>query len=648
MKKKLTLIFVFVSLKLLAQNSALKHHTVREMDLNKVIGYMEHLPPGYKENPTKKYPLIVFLHGLGQRSNEIDSLYRVAERGPSKEVEENGSLCFEVDGKQECFIVISPLRKTDGNWTGYAQEAFWDHILNGPDAYRYDPKRIYLTGWSLGGNGCYERAYSIENSDNKLAAIAPFGAWGNESKGCIIADRKIAVWAFHGTDDDVINFNGGERMFNAVNNCPSNVKTNKFSELQGVGHYKTEIAYTSDNTYYTPNLYQWLLTQKLGDDNDLPIVDAGFDKEVEDDITSVDFVAQASDSDGYIATYLWSQKFGPTATLSGIDTPSLTVSDLTIGTYVFKIEVTDDQGGTASDTVTLTVKSSIDNAPPIVDAGNNQSVELGTTDRIFLNAIASDSDGAIVSYQWEKVSGPFALLWNPDRSKLTVKDFVEGSYIFRITVTDDDGATASDTVEFIATGNSSGVASVYAGEDQTVIMGTTDRVFFNATTKAEDGVVVAYQWEKLVGPSAKLWNPDRSKLTVKDFVEGSYEFQVTVTFEDGDSASDTVKLDATLNSAPVSSNFSDNANLAESISPNEDELNIRKDFLINSRNQIISIKSSYAEIVIYSLQGNIVRKSLITDSINLNDLKNGLYIYQINDLVNKTIIYRGKIVKVAN
>ena len=88
MKKKLTLIFVFVSLKLLAQNSALKHHTVREMDLNKVIGYMEHLPPGYKENPTKKYPLIVFLHGLGQRSNEIDSLYRVAERGPSKEVEE--------------------------------------------------------------------------------------------------------------------------------------------------------------------------------------------------------------------------------------------------------------------------------------------------------------------------------------------------------------------------------------------------------------------------------------------------------------------------------------------------------------------------------------------------------------------------------
>lgn len=366
MKLTITLLLILASFAGFAQNSALKYNKVKTVNLNKVQGYLEHLPPGYASNPTKKYPLLIFLHGAGERGSSPADMYKVAKIGPPKEIENNGSLCFNVNGKQECFIVISPQLTGSGNWTGYAQKEFWDYILNGPENYRYDPNRIYLTGLSLGGNGVWERAYDVENGPNNLAAIAPLCAWGKTTNGCTVANRKIPVWAFHGTSDNVISYTAGLNMFNAVKNCGASAET-KWSAIQDGEHWIWNDVYKTDHSNYSPNVYEWMLSKTLnnsgsGDDgstdntlNQSPVVDAGDDVNATLANDPVYVTAEASDPDGSVASFQWKKISGPAATLWNTDRPKLTVKDLNIGQYEFEVVVKDNDGKTAADRVLVNV-----------------------------------------------------------------------------------------------------------------------------------------------------------------------------------------------------------------------------------------------------------------------------------------------------
>ena len=258
------LLFVSFTFNVHSQNSnaELVHNTPVSIDLGKVGGYLEHLPPGYDNDTTRKYPLLVYLHGRGERGNGASDLYKIsnqARTSPTRHAEAQGSLCFTVNGAEECFILLSP-QLSSGNWTAFSQENFWNYILNDSN-YRIDTNRVYLTGFSLGGNGAWEAAYD-RNTPNKFAAIAPLAAWGNPSKACVIADKKIPVWAFHGTNDQSMNFNAGLHMFNAVAACPGDPSVElKFTPLEGAGHNIVTPVYRIDNSNYSPNLYEWLLSK---------------------------------------------------------------------------------------------------------------------------------------------------------------------------------------------------------------------------------------------------------------------------------------------------------------------------------------------------------------------------------------------------
>jgi len=453
MKFKTLLFLCLLSVVGFAQNSSLKHHNVKTVELFKVQGYLEHLPPDYYSNPTKKYPLLIFLHGAGERGNTPADLYKVAKNGPPKEIENQGSLCFEVNGKEECFIVLSPQLTGNGNWTGYVQREFWNYILNGPNNYRYDPNRIYLTGLSLGGNGVYERAYDDDNSANNLAAIAPLCAWANNSKACTIADRNIPVWAFHGTSDDVIGFNAGLSMFNAVNECPTNTQVNKFTAIEGGEHWIWNDVYKTDHSQYNQNVYEWLLSHSLDDQstqNLPPVVDAGQDISKPIGIDTLQLSAQATDPEGSNLSYQWEKVSGNELHLSNITSSNLIIETPQVGSYELKITVTDDQGAKATDQVVLNILDSVNQAPTV-----NAGEDINTTideDAIYLTAEASDTDGQIISYNWRKISGPESVrLWNPDRNKLTLVKFTAGTYELEIQVEDDKGATATDQVTVTVT-----------------------------------------------------------------------------------------------------------------------------------------------------------------------------------------------------
>lgn len=202
-----------------------------------------------------------------------------------------------------------------------------------------------------------------------------------------------------------------------------------------------------------------------------PTVNAGANRNVTSPTSTATITASASDSDGTIASYLWTQVSGPnTATLTGATTATISLSNLIDGTYVFNIRVTDNRGGAANDQVSVIVAPQAANVNPTVNAGNNRNITL-PTNSVTITATASDSDGTIASRQWTKVSGPAATLGGATTLTLTASALVEGTYVFRLTVTDDRGGTGMDDVTVV-------VAAAPAAPTFSQLQ---DQVFFRCT-----------------------------------------------------------------------------------------------------------------------------------------------------------------------
>jgi hypothetical protein len=115
------------------------------------------------------------------------------------------------------------------------------------------------------------------------------------------------------------------------------------------------------------------------------------------------------------------------------------------GTFTFGVKVTDNGSPVLSDEkqTTVTVSSTSGNQPPTVNAGTDKAVTL-PTNSVTLTGTASDANGSIASYSWTKQSGPAATLTNATTASLTASGLVAGTYVFRLTVTDNGGATAFD------------------------------------------------------------------------------------------------------------------------------------------------------------------------------------------------------------
>jgi predicted esterase len=184
--------------------------------------------------------------------------------------------------------------------------------------------------------------------------------------------------------------------------------------------------------------------------NKLPVASAGSDQTITYPIKAITLVGSASDADGTIESYQWTKVSGPNAGMSNVTTRKLWAYDLIAGTYIFRLTVRDNSGGTAYDDVTLTVNGSTTtpNVSPTVSAGNDQSITLPTK-AITLVGSASDSDGTIASYNWTQISGPAASMLNTGTRKLWAYNLAAGTYVFRLTVRDDDGAIKSDDVKLV-------------------------------------------------------------------------------------------------------------------------------------------------------------------------------------------------------
>jgi Secretion system C-terminal sorting domain len=118
------------------------------------------------------------------------------------------------------------------------------------------------------------------------------------------------------------------------------------------------------------------------------------------------------------------------------------------GIYLFELIVTDNKGATGKDTVKATVKSTV-NVPPIANAGGDQTITL-PKDSTTLTGIGMDADGSIQGFYWKQISGPSISGISVPNSALTiVTNLIGGTYQFELSVTDNSGAIAKDTLTVV-------------------------------------------------------------------------------------------------------------------------------------------------------------------------------------------------------
>ncbi len=220
-------------------------------DLNKYgKGYMVYLPDGYEEKTSEKWPLILFLHGTGDRGTNV---FLLAKASPYMMIREKGPLPF---------IIIAPLLNLSKDFRcfpGHYLEGVLDEVM---ENYRVDDKRIYLTGISMGGEASYR--FSLEHPE-KFAAVASlsgclakydsaFYREKEEMKNIPLSRLKgVPAWEIHGSDDIIVPVDKAQGTINDFNNSGVNIM---FTILKNHDHD------VWSDTYTDPEFYKWFLQYK--------------------------------------------------------------------------------------------------------------------------------------------------------------------------------------------------------------------------------------------------------------------------------------------------------------------------------------------------------------------------------------------------
>lgn len=187
-------------------------------------------------DPERKWPLMLFLHGSGERGDDVDAVKR---HGPPKLAEHDPDFPF---------ILISPLLPAEEDWDIAKLDRILDHALA---TLPIDPDRVYLTGLSRGGHATWRWGAA---EPDRFAALAPVAGRGDPATGCALAD--IPVWAFHGDRDDVVVPEGSFAMARAIRACGG--RMSRLTIYPDLGHNAWDPAYAD------PALYLWLLSHRRG------------------------------------------------------------------------------------------------------------------------------------------------------------------------------------------------------------------------------------------------------------------------------------------------------------------------------------------------------------------------------------------------
>jgi predicted peptidase len=199
--------------------------------------YLLSKPEGYEAGKEKKWPLVVFLHGSGERGDDLE---KVKVHGPPKLI---------AAGRPFPAVIASLQCPKDELWNPHGVKAVTDHLIK---TERIDPARVYLTGLSMGGFGTWETAFEYPDT---YAAIAPI--CGGAGVRWVQARRiaHLPAWIFHGDKDGAVPVEFSHKIHDALKKTGAPVKLTIYP---GVGHD----SWTA--TYENPEFWAWLFGQTRG------------------------------------------------------------------------------------------------------------------------------------------------------------------------------------------------------------------------------------------------------------------------------------------------------------------------------------------------------------------------------------------------
>jgi predicted peptidase len=222
------------------------------------LAYRLFVPPDYDAKADTLYPLVLFLHGAGERG--VDNKAQLKWGGRE--------LATDLQAAGKC-IVIAPQCPPGKQWvdTPWSKGVYSVEKVPVSESLRMaievvektaaemkvDRSRIYVTGLSMGGYGTWDAL--ARRPDLFAAGVAICGA-GDVASAAKLTKAGVAVWAFHGDKDNVVPPAGSRDMAAAFKQAGAAEPQFKYTELAGVSHNAWSPAWK------TPGLWTWLMSQK--------------------------------------------------------------------------------------------------------------------------------------------------------------------------------------------------------------------------------------------------------------------------------------------------------------------------------------------------------------------------------------------------
>jgi len=267
--------------------------------------------------------------------------------------------------------------------------------------------------------------------------------------------------------------------------------------------------------------------------NSVPVANAGPDQKVLPGSTVQLAGAASSDADEDPLTYSWaflSQPAGSDVPLSDVTSATPTFVPSVEGYYVAQLIVSDGKVQSAPDTVLITVEGI--NAPPVADAGPDQTIQLPAT-TVNLSGSATDDGRPLdssLSYTWTQVSGPGATIADAASASTQVTLTEAGTYVFRLSVSDSDLTSDDEVTVVLLPENQAPVVS--AGASQSITLPVNSVTLSGSVTDdgKPQGSVLSSMWTQLSGPAGVVFSEASQPVTQATFpAVGTYVLELSAT-----------------------------------------------------------------------------------------------------------------------